>query len=150
SEAQRLKIQQVYVDFRSLGFITSTCFKAFVTWIDHLKDHTRYQVRFASQDGQAWHRRSLSALRALAPDLVTVEVREGRPPGILDIDESVIVAASDQIFVFLDRTARCTRVIVGGAALPALPFDRWVGQLICDSFGDARPKLLPAIEQAHA
>ena len=34
AEAMRLNIQRVFVDFCSLGFMTSTCFKAFVTWID--------------------------------------------------------------------------------------------------------------------
>jgi signal transduction histidine kinase/CheY-like chemotaxis protein len=150
SEALRLKIQHVFVDFCSLGFITSTCFKAFVTWIDRVKEHKQYRVRFASQDGQTWHRRSLSALRAFAPDLVTIEVREGRAPGVVDIDESVILATSDQVFVFLDRTARCSRVTIGGAALPALDFERWLGQLISDCFADARPKLIPALDQARA
>jgi signal transduction histidine kinase/CheY-like chemotaxis protein len=150
SEARRLKVQHVAVDFCRLGFITSTCFKAFVTWIDHLKEHEEYRVRFVSQDGQAWHKRSLSALRAFAPDLVTLEILVGRAPGALEIDESVILATSDQVFVFLDRSARCTRVTVGGAALPEVDFDRWVGKSIGDCFEDARPKLLPALEQARA
>lgn len=150
AEALRLNLQRVFVDFCSLGFMTSTCFKAFVTWIDHVKDHRRYRVCFASQDGQTWHRRSLSALQAFAPDLVTIEVRDGRAPGVVDIDESVILATSDQVFVFLDRAARCSRVTIGGAALPALDFERWVGQPIGDCFGDARPKLLHALERARA
>ncbi len=149
AEALRLGIERVFVDFCSLGFISSTCFKAFVTWIDHVKDHKQYRVRFASQDGQTWHRRSLSALQAFAPDLVAIEVREGRPPGLLDVDESDIVATSDQVFVVLDRAGRCTRVVVGGAALPALDFQRWQGKPIADCFGDARLELLPAIEQAR-
>jgi signal transduction histidine kinase/CheY-like chemotaxis protein len=150
SEALRLNIQRVFVDFCNLGFMTSTCFKAFVTWIDHVKDHQRYRICFASQDGQTWHRRSLTALRAFAPDLVTIDVREGKAPGVVDIDESVILATSDQVFVFLDRTARCTRVTAGGAALPAIDFERWVGQPIADCFADARSKVLPSLEQARA
>lgn len=150
SEALRLNIQRVFVDFCRLGFMTSTCFKAFVTWIDHVKDHRRYRVRFASQDGQTWHRRSLSALQAFAPDLVTIEVREGRLPGAVDSEESEDLLASDQVFVHLDRAACCTRVAVGGAALPALDFERWVGKSIADCFGEARSKLLPALEHARA
>lgn len=150
AEALRLKIQRVFVDFCNLGFMTSTCFKAFVTWIDHVKDHQQYRICFASQDGQTWHRRSLTALRAFAPDLVTIEVREGRMPGVVDIDESVILATSDQVFVFLDRAARCTRVTVGGAALPSQTFERWTGLPIADCFGDARTKVVPALEQARA
>lgn len=150
SEAMRLNIQRVFVDFSRLGFMTSTCFKAFVTWVDHLKDHRRYRVRFASQDGQTWHRRSLSALQAFAPDLVTIEVREGRLPGGVDIDESDILSTSDQVFVLLDRAACCTRVTLGGAVAPALDFERWVGKSIADCFGEARSKLLPALEHARA
>ncbi len=150
AEALRLKIQRVFIDFCSLGFITSTCFKAFVTWIDRMKDHGRYRVRFASQDSQTWHRRSLSALQAFAPDLVTIEVRDGRMPAVAEIDESDILQTSDQVFVLLDRAGCCSRVIIGGAALPALPFDRWVGKPIADCFGEARSKLLPALEQARA
>ena len=150
AEALRLHIQRVFVDFCSLGFMTSTCFKAFVTWIDHVKDHHRYKVCFASNDAQTWHRRSLTALRAFAPDLVTIEVREGKPPGVVEIDESVVLATSDQVFVFLDRSARCTRIAIGGASLPGLDFERWTGQPIADCFAEARAKLLPAIEQARA
>ena len=68
----------------------------------------------------------------------------------MDIDESVILATSDQVFILLDRAARCSRVTVGGAALLALDFHRWLGLPIADCFGDARPKLLPALEQARA
>lgn len=149
SEALRLRIQYVFVDFSSLGFITSTCFKAFVTWIERVKDHKRYRVRFASRDGEAWHRRSLTALRAFAPDLVTLEVREGKPSSAGDIDESLILATSDQVFVFLDRASRCSRVIVGGAALPELDFARWVGQPIADCFREATQRLVPALDQAR-
>ncbi|MBX3264035.1 MAG: response regulator [Labilithrix sp.] len=150
AEALRLNVQRVLVDFCSLEFMTSTCFKAFVTWIDRVKDHERYRVRFTSQDGQTWHRRSLSALQALAPDLVTVEVREGRSAGPADLDEDLILPTSDQVFVFLDRAARVSRVVVGGAALPALAFERWEGQPIGDCFADATSKLVPVLEQARA
>jgi signal transduction histidine kinase/CheY-like chemotaxis protein len=148
TEAVRLSLPQVFVDFRGLGFITSTCFKTFVTWIDHVKDHKRYRVRFASPDGQAWHKRSLTALQAFAPDLVTVESREGAPAAV-EMYESVIVATSDQVFITLDRGGRCSEVTVGGAALPAIDFDRWRGQLIADCFSDARPKLQPALERSR-
>lgn len=150
ADAVRLNVPRVVVDFCNLEFMTSTCFKAFVTWIDHVKDHERYKVRFASQDGQTWHRRSLSALQALAPNLVTVEVREGRGASAADVDEDLIVPTSDQVFVFLDRTARVSRVTVGGAALPAVDFTRWEGQPIGDCFADAPSKLVPALDQARA
>ncbi|HVJ92252.1 MAG TPA: hypothetical protein VM580_20770, partial [Labilithrix sp.] len=103
AEALRLSIQRVFVDFCNLEFMTSTSFKAFVTWIDHVKDHRRYKVRFASQDGQTWHRRSLTALQAFAPDLVTIEVRDGRAPAAADVEEELFLPTSDQVFVFLDR-----------------------------------------------
>jgi hypothetical protein len=74
-ETRRLGVKTVLVDFRALEFMNSSCFKAFVTWIDHAKHHEEYRIRFVSSETQTWHRRSLSALRAFAPDLVTIEVR---------------------------------------------------------------------------
>jgi signal transduction histidine kinase/CheY-like chemotaxis protein len=150
AEALRLRIKEVFVDFCSLEFVTSTAFKVFVTWIDHVKAHQQYRVRFASQDRQTWLRRSLTALQAFAPGLVDVEVREGKPADAVDHDDSAILATSDQVFVLLDRGGRCSRITIGGAASPALDFNRWQGQPIGDCFGEERSKLLHALEQARA
>jgi hypothetical protein len=74
-EAVALKVLEVKFDFRDLYFMNSSCFKAFVTWIDqaaNAEDHN-YQIRFLTNPRLHWQRRSLEALRCLSPDVVRVE-----------------------------------------------------------------------------
>ena len=73
-EAERLSVSEVTCDFRKLSFMNSSCFKAFVVWIDTVKNATRiYQIRFLTDPDMHWQRRSLEALRRLATSVVTVE-----------------------------------------------------------------------------
>jgi len=73
-EAQRLGVSEVRCDFRKLTFMNSSCFKAFVVWIDTVKtsDHG-YRIRFVTDPEMHWQRRSLEALRRLATSVVTIE-----------------------------------------------------------------------------
>jgi len=74
-EAVALKVKDVSFDFRDLYFMNSSCFKAFVTWIDQAsrsEDHG-YLIRFLTNPRLHWQRRSLEALRCLAPNVVRVE-----------------------------------------------------------------------------
>jgi len=73
-EAQRLGVSEVRCDFRKLTFMNSSCFKAFVVWIDTVKtsDHG-YAIRFLTDPDMHWQRRSLEALRRLATSVVTIE-----------------------------------------------------------------------------
>jgi hypothetical protein len=74
SEAERLLISEVTCDFRQLSFMNSSCFKAFVVWIDTVKNAARsYRIRFLTDPEMHWQRRSLEALRRLAADVVSVE-----------------------------------------------------------------------------
>jgi hypothetical protein len=74
SEAERLQLNEVTCDFRKLSFMNSSCFKAFVVWIDTVKNASRaYRIRFLTDPGMHWQRRSLEALRRLATNVVTVE-----------------------------------------------------------------------------
>ena len=74
AEAERLALSQVTCDFRKLSFMNSSCFKAFVVWIDTVKNATRaYRIRFLTDPEMHWQRRSLEALRRLATDVVSVE-----------------------------------------------------------------------------
>lgn len=74
SEAERLLVTEVTCDFRQLSFMNSSCFKAFVVWIDTVKNAARtYQIRFLTDPGMHWQRRSLEALRRLASNVVSVE-----------------------------------------------------------------------------
>jgi hypothetical protein len=74
-EAVALKVQDVSFDFRDLYFMNSSCFKAFVTWIDQASrsEQHGYLIRFLTNPRLHWQRRSLEALRCLAPNVVRVE-----------------------------------------------------------------------------
>jgi hypothetical protein len=73
-EAARLGVSEVTCDFRKLTFMNSSCFKAFVVWIDTVKNAERpYKIRFLTDPAMHWQRRSLEALRRLAMNVVTVE-----------------------------------------------------------------------------
>jgi hypothetical protein len=66
----------VCFDFRQLDFMNSSCLKAFVTFVS-LVSQSRplaFKVRFLTNPTLHWQRRSLEALRRLAPEIVRVEV----------------------------------------------------------------------------
>lgn len=68
--------RRVRVDFRTLEFMNSSCFKSFVSWIGHVQDAApsqRYQIEFQSDPRLHWQRRSLNALRCFAMDLVSIQ-----------------------------------------------------------------------------
>jgi hypothetical protein len=74
AEAERLGVSEVTCDFRKLSFMNSSCFKAFVVWIDTVKNAERvYGIRFLTDPDMHWQRRSLEALRRLATNVVSVE-----------------------------------------------------------------------------
>jgi hypothetical protein len=67
---------EVAVDLREVEFMNSSCFKSLVSWISTLEEideARRYKVRFLSDEGVLWQRRSLHALKCFAPSLVSVE-----------------------------------------------------------------------------
>lgn len=70
-----LAVSAVAFDFSSLYFMNSSCFKAFVSLIDTVSrsDPRTYAVRFLTNPRIHWQRRSLEALRYLAPKVVEVE-----------------------------------------------------------------------------
>lgn len=74
AEATRLAVSEVSCDFRRLSFMNSSCFKAFVVWIDTVKNAAQpYKIRFLTDPAMHWQRRSLEALRRLAMNVVSVE-----------------------------------------------------------------------------
>lgn len=74
AEATRLETSEVACDFRKLTFMNSSCFKAFVVWIDTVKNTQKpYRIRFLTDPAMHWQRRSLEALRRLAMNVVTVD-----------------------------------------------------------------------------
>lgn len=67
---------EVVVDFRSLFFINSSCFKAFVVWLGNVQDleeGKQYRIRFLASNDKPWQKRSLGALHCFAVDLVQIE-----------------------------------------------------------------------------
>jgi len=74
AEAQRLNLAEVICDLKKLSFMNSSCFKAFVTWIDAVKTDSRhYRIVLLANPELHWQRRSLEALRRLATGVVSVE-----------------------------------------------------------------------------
>jgi hypothetical protein len=74
-EAVSRKVTEVRFDFRDLYFMNSSCFKAFVTWIDQAAraDMRPYCICFLTNPRLHWQRRSLQALHCLSPSVVRVE-----------------------------------------------------------------------------
>lgn len=76
AEAMRLKLPEVAVDFRDCDFVNSSCFKAFVVWLEQIQERestNQYKLRFFSDDTRAWERRSLQAFSCFAIELVNIE-----------------------------------------------------------------------------
>jgi hypothetical protein len=73
--AVELGVSRVAFDFSSLYFMNSSCFKAFVSLIDTVSRTAprAYAVCFLTNPRIHWQRRSLEALRYLAPKVVEVE-----------------------------------------------------------------------------
>lgn len=72
--AQRARM--VTVDFRAAEFMNSSCFKAFVVWIDSVQAEAperQYKITFLSNPEFHWQRRSLHALACFAADLIALE-----------------------------------------------------------------------------
>jgi hypothetical protein len=81
AEALRLRVPEVAVDFRDCDFVNSSCFKAFVVWLEQiqeLEEPQQYRLRFFSDDTKAWQRRSLQALSCFAIELVHIESKPSR------------------------------------------------------------------------
>lgn len=75
-EAARLGASEVVVDIRQVSFLTSSCLKDFLKWlqsVQELPSGQRYRVRFRFDPEITWQRSSLPALKAFAEDLVTLE-----------------------------------------------------------------------------
>jgi anti-anti-sigma regulatory factor len=69
-------VKSVVADIRGLEFASSSCLKAFVTWLQRVRDlgdGQRYKVHFRSTARYSWQRRSLGALAAFAVGVVEIE-----------------------------------------------------------------------------
>lgn len=66
----------VVVDIRGLEFMNSSCFKSLLTWIVRVQDlpeARRHKIRFISNPGLHWQKRSLHSLASMGGGLVEVE-----------------------------------------------------------------------------
>jgi hypothetical protein len=78
AEATRTSVEEVMIDFREFEFMNSSCFKAFVTWVNKLQEtepDKQYRVCIRSDATKHWQKRSLSALRCFAADLIRIETQ---------------------------------------------------------------------------
>ena len=69
-------VAEVVVDMRSLDFMNSSCLKTIVTWLNNVRQRPaseQYPIRFVRDRNAYWQERSLDALKAFAPGIVTVE-----------------------------------------------------------------------------
>src|SRR5688572_27796215 len=76
AEAVAVRVDEIVVDFTQLEFMSSSCFKALVTWISAIVDlpsEQRYRLRFRSNPELLWQRRSLHVLKTFATELVFVD-----------------------------------------------------------------------------
>lgn len=71
-DVESLGLRAVKFDFRRLEFMNSSCFKAFVTFIERTKE-PGVSIVFVTDPVHYWQRRSLEALRRLAMGRVTIE-----------------------------------------------------------------------------
>jgi hypothetical protein len=77
TEALRLRAASVRLDVRELVFMSSSCFKNFICWLEKVRElgeSERYRVFFLSSAAQHWQRRSLHAVTYFAREIVTIEV----------------------------------------------------------------------------
>jgi hypothetical protein len=74
AEALRLGAAVVRLDVRDLYFLNSSCLKSLLSWVSQLASDATpaYRVSFVTSPQLHWQRRSLEALRRLAPQVVSV------------------------------------------------------------------------------
>lgn len=81
AQALALGVATVTVDFTNLEFMNSSCFKSLVTWVNdisELEEAKRYKLRFRTNAGIPWQRRTLQVLKTMATDLISVETLTSR------------------------------------------------------------------------
>ncbi len=74
-ELVQMRAREITIDLTRLEFMNSSCFKAFVTWIDRVSsaaESERYRIAFVANPAFHWQKRSLHALECFAPELIRV------------------------------------------------------------------------------
>ncbi|WP_437669801.1 hypothetical protein [Sorangium sp. So ce131] len=72
-EVIRLSVSEVEFDVRALGFLNSSCLKAFISFVYGLASlGLQCRTRFLTDARLPWQRRSLSAIERMSPELVSI------------------------------------------------------------------------------
>ncbi len=74
-EARRQNVNFVRADLNELYFVSSSCFQAMATWLVAVaarRGAGSYKVTFATHPAHPWQKRSLEALRRLAPEVIAI------------------------------------------------------------------------------
>src|SRR5262249_53711182 len=75
ASALQTSMRVVIADVRGLEFASSSCLKAFVSWLQRvqaLDDRQRYKVVFRTNPRYPWQRRSLHVLATFAAGVVEI------------------------------------------------------------------------------
>jgi hypothetical protein len=75
AKARRDGVGTVHVRLGDLYFVSSSCFQAIAAWLLSVAARDapdRYTVKFETHAAHGWQRRSLEAIRRVAPDVVIV------------------------------------------------------------------------------
>jgi hypothetical protein len=75
-EGLRTQIADATIDLRDVEFMSAPCFRSFVAWVGQIErepSERQYKLAFIPNTDRHWQRRSLQALAAMAPGIVTVE-----------------------------------------------------------------------------
>jgi hypothetical protein len=76
AEAVKAQIAEIVIDVCRLEFLSSSCVLKLVGWLGRRDEAgATYKVRFICTTRHHWQQRSLHALRAFAPDALTIETR---------------------------------------------------------------------------
>jgi hypothetical protein len=72
---QREHVKVLEVKLVDLYFLSSSCFQAVAAWVLSIAARplqTRYTVKFETHSAQSWQKRSLEAIRRVAPTIAVV------------------------------------------------------------------------------
>jgi hypothetical protein len=76
--AGELGVELVVVDFSALEFMSASCLRSFITWINQLQElpsDRQYHIRFVANPDLPWQRRSVHALKCFATELISIGSR---------------------------------------------------------------------------
>lgn len=76
--AGALEVEQVVVDFSQLEFMSASCLRSFIFWINRLQElpsDKQYRIQFIANPDQPWQRRSVHALKCFATELISIGQR---------------------------------------------------------------------------